>query len=195
MFHFLFYFCFFFLGAGLKGCVIYFSPVGWTTGQGGKQDHVKGVEWYAKAANHGDANARGGKRDYEKAVEWYTKAADQGNNAAAQFYLGELYEDGLGVKQDYVKAVEWYTKAAKESKQGPAQQALHRLQSSNQSGSGGAATAVPPTKSGPSSTAAAPPKPGVFGSTAPPTTEAELLALVKQDSKLSSKAGLVATWI
>jgi hypothetical protein len=44
-----------------------------------------------------------------------------------------------------------------------------------------------------------PPKPGVFGSTAVPTTTTttteELLALIKTDSQLSSKAGQIASWI
>ena len=49
--------------------------------------------------------------NHAKAFEWYTKAAHQGF-AAAQFYLGVMYEQGQGVRQDDQKAVEWYTKAA-----------------------------------------------------------------------------------
>ena len=69
--------------------------------------------------------------------------------------------------------------------------ALKRLQSAKQSGGAGAASAVPSKP--PASVA--PPKAGVIASTTLATTEEELLALVKQDSKLSSKAGSIAAWI
>lgn len=45
------------------------------------------------------------------------QAAEQGN-AAAEFNLGVMYENGQGVRQDYVQAVQWYRKA---SEQGDAQ--------------------------------------------------------------------------
>ncbi|HFC6390643.1 TPA: tetratricopeptide repeat protein, partial [Neisseria lactamica] len=45
------------------------------------------------------------------------QAAAHGN-AAAQFNLGVMYENGQGVRQDYVQAVQWYRKA---SEQGDAQ--------------------------------------------------------------------------
>ncbi|CNP68956.1 TPA: sel1 repeat family protein [Neisseria gonorrhoeae] len=45
------------------------------------------------------------------------QAAEQGN-AAVQFNLGVMYENGQGVRQDYVQAVQWYRKA---SEQGDAQ--------------------------------------------------------------------------
>ena len=54
---------------------------------------------------------QGVKQDYIKAVEWYQKAAEQGV-AQAQSNLGNRYYNGEGVKQDYHKAVEWYQKAA-----------------------------------------------------------------------------------
>ena len=41
------------------------------------------------------------------------QAAEQGN-AAAQFNLGVMYEDGQGVRQDYAQAVQWYRKAAEQ---------------------------------------------------------------------------------
>ncbi|MBR6902145.1 MAG: sel1 repeat family protein, partial [Synergistaceae bacterium] len=42
---------------------------------------------------------------------WYKKAADNGD-AIAQYNIGSLYENGLGVKKNYKKAIEWYEKAA-----------------------------------------------------------------------------------
>lgn len=43
----------------------------------------------------------------------YQKAADQGQ-AYAQYKLGVLYSNGLGVAQDHVAARAWYEKAAKQ---------------------------------------------------------------------------------
>ena len=50
-------------------------------------------------------------KDAVKAFEWYQKAAAQGN-VAAQYNLGVMYDNGVGVPEDDVKAVEWYQKAA-----------------------------------------------------------------------------------
>lgn len=50
-------------------------------------------------------------RDYAKAMEWYQKATENGNTDA-QYSIGYMYENDLGVNKDYKKAVEWYTKAA-----------------------------------------------------------------------------------
>ncbi|MCD8237521.1 MAG: sel1 repeat family protein, partial [Prevotellaceae bacterium] len=50
---------------------------------------------------------------YSKAAEWYAKAAEQGN-AKAQNALGVCYEKGQGVVQDFIKAAEWYAKAAEQ---------------------------------------------------------------------------------
>ena len=36
------------------------------------------------------------------------------DDAAAQFKLGVMYENGEGVPKDSVKAVEWYRKAAEQ---------------------------------------------------------------------------------
>ena len=55
------------------------------------------------------------KHDYAKAFEYYQKAASQGM-ADAQYNLGYLYENGLGVKQDYTKAREWFEKSAAQGK-------------------------------------------------------------------------------
>ncbi len=49
--------------------------------------------------------------DYAGALLEWRPLAEQGN-AQAQFYLGDIYEWGLGVPQDYTEAVKWYRKAA-----------------------------------------------------------------------------------
>ncbi|HIU97479.1 MAG TPA: sel1 repeat family protein, partial [Candidatus Ornithoclostridium faecigallinarum] len=67
----------------------------------------------------------GVKQDWQKAVEWYAKAAEQGD-AVAQCNLGICYANGQGVKQDRQKAIEWYTKAAQQGDE-YAKEALKRL--------------------------------------------------------------------
>jgi TPR repeat protein len=56
-------------------------------------------------------------RDYDKAVEWYRKSAEQGF-AEAQYKLGLIYEEGLGVTQDYVEAHKWFNLAAARGRAG-----------------------------------------------------------------------------
>jgi len=55
-----------------------------------------------------DAYDRG---DYATALSELRPLAEQGD-AEAQFKLGVLYHDGLGVTQNYIQAREWYTQAA-----------------------------------------------------------------------------------
>jgi TPR repeat protein len=65
--------------------------------------------------------------NYPQAAYWYRQAADQGY-AGAQFNLGWLYENGLGVGKDNDRAKVWYQKAADQGNLG-AQSALQRVQS------------------------------------------------------------------
>ncbi|MEZ0226392.1 MAG: tetratricopeptide repeat protein [Alphaproteobacteria bacterium] len=53
-------------------------------------------------------------QDYEKAFGWYHKAADQGY-VAAQYNLGILYDEGLGVTQSHEAGYFWLTLAAQAS--------------------------------------------------------------------------------
>ena len=46
-------------------------------------------------------------------VKWFTKSAEQGH-AQAQYYLGNIYDNGSGVLENNKTAVKWYTKAAKQ---------------------------------------------------------------------------------
>jgi TPR repeat protein len=50
-------------------------------------------------------------RDYRKATDWLQKAAEQ-NYGLAQFNLGFLYQNGLGVPLNYAEAYKWFTLAA-----------------------------------------------------------------------------------
>lgn len=54
---------------------------------------------------------RGTKENYVKAVSWFLKAAEQ-KNSSAQNMLGHCYETGKGVSQSSLQAFEWYTRAA-----------------------------------------------------------------------------------
>lgn len=49
--------------------------------------------------------------DYTAAMEELAPLAEA-NDAEAQYYLGAMYEAGLGVSQDYFEATRWYVKAA-----------------------------------------------------------------------------------
>lgn len=53
-------------------------------------------------------------QDYEAAFKWYRKAAEQGY-VAAQYNLGILYDEGLGVAQSHEAGYFWLTLAAKAS--------------------------------------------------------------------------------
>src|SRR5581483_5732268 len=50
-------------------------------------------------------------KDYAKAYKEWKTAADAGQ-AEAQFDLGVLYAQGLGVRRDLTEATKWYKKAA-----------------------------------------------------------------------------------
>ncbi len=65
-------------------------------------------------------------RDYADAVKSNRKDAEHGN-ANAQYNLGVMYSQGLGVTQDHAEAVKWYRKAA-------AQGAKTKLNNSDTSG-------------------------------------------------------------
>jgi TPR repeat protein len=51
------------------------------------------------------------KPDYSEAARWYRQAAEQGQ-PEAEYNLGVLYTQGLGVSQDYRQAAHWYRLAA-----------------------------------------------------------------------------------
>lgn len=59
------------------------------------------------------ARGEGGPQDYKAAAECCRPAAEQGN-PSAQYFLGYLYEWGLGVSLDLTAAANWYRKAAKQ---------------------------------------------------------------------------------
>jgi|GEM_PF-6651388 len=48
-----------------------------------------------------------------EAAKWFRMAAERGH-ARAQFLLGELYDNGIGVPEDVAEAINWYRKAAEQ---------------------------------------------------------------------------------
>jgi hypothetical protein len=64
-----------------------------------------------------DCQVRGGefvsfdRADYATALQVWLEPARTGD-AAAQYYVGQIYEKGLGAEPDYAAAAEWYRKAA-----------------------------------------------------------------------------------
>ena len=53
------------------------------------------------------------REDYETAYKLFLPLAEQGD-ADAQFNLGLMYEEGLGVPQDYAEAVKWWRLSAEQ---------------------------------------------------------------------------------
>ena len=54
-----------------------------------------------------------GAKDYQTAFEIWKSLAEQ-RNAEAQFNLGRMHHNGLGVKQDHKEAVKWYQLAGEQ---------------------------------------------------------------------------------
>jgi hypothetical protein len=51
-------------------------------------------------------------QDNAEAIKWYRRAAEQGYSNA-QYTLGIMYVNGLGVPQDYVQAHLWFNRAVR----------------------------------------------------------------------------------
>lgn len=51
-------------------------------------------------------------RDYDSAIFFFTQAAKSGDGEA-QFLLGKIYSEGLGVNIDNTKSLMWFTIASK----------------------------------------------------------------------------------
>lgn len=82
------------------GCLLYLVSVA--------QPVYPGYEAGLHAYNH---------YDYQTArIELKLAAVD--GHAEAQYYLGEIYEGGVGTPMDYIQAFEWYSQAAKQEHAG-----------------------------------------------------------------------------
>ena len=67
----------------------------------------------ARAGDFDDGVMAYQKRDYVTALTLFFTLAEQGH-ATAQFNLGVMYENGIGVIKDFKKAVGWYRMAAEQ---------------------------------------------------------------------------------
>jgi hypothetical protein len=65
------------------------------------------------------------RKDYASALSWFQKGSDHGS-PIAQFNMGWMYRDGLGVKQDYSQALVWFQKAAAQGN-APAQDYIGKM--------------------------------------------------------------------
>lgn len=55
-------------------------------------------------------------KDMNQAVFWWQKAANKGD-AVAQYYLGQVYSQGVAVPQDWVQSHMWFSLAASSKKE------------------------------------------------------------------------------
>src|SRR5437870_5213566 len=65
----------------------------------------------AQAAAYDDAFAAYQKGDYAQALKLFMPLAEKGD-AKAQYNVGTMYNNSLGVKTDYAEAAKWYRKSA-----------------------------------------------------------------------------------
>ncbi|KAI8890517.1 HCP-like protein [Backusella circina FSU 941] len=80
------------------------------------------MEWFLKAFTNGCTKAAsqighlyqlgelGISRNYNQAMEWYIKGDQVGDDLSPK-YIGDMYNNGLGVKCNLMMAVDWYKKA------------------------------------------------------------------------------------
>jgi TPR repeat protein len=99
--------------------MMYYDGIGLAAGM---QDYAQAREWWAKAADAGDAAAeyrlglmhhagQGVEQSDVGAVEWWTRAAAK-DHPPSQYRLSEMYFRGSGVEMDMVKAADWLHRAA-----------------------------------------------------------------------------------
>ncbi|MDH5256631.1 MAG: sel1 repeat family protein [Gammaproteobacteria bacterium] len=98
----------------------YKKAYGYETGNRGKKDLKKAIQWYKKAANksHKKAEYRLGilyyqQKNYEKAKYWLEKRANAGE-PDAQYHYANILRFGLGTSQQTSSARKWYSKAAEQ---------------------------------------------------------------------------------
>lgn len=77
------------------------------------------IEITEQLANENDVNAQKAlgevylnQGNYTAAFDWFTKGARQ-KDAACEYWLGTMYEEGRGVPTDMESAIRWYQRAAK----------------------------------------------------------------------------------
>ena len=101
--------------------------LGWMLlhGMGVTKDEEAAKTWFKKAARLDNPNAKyqlakvilsdatADPQQIEQAIKWITESAEAGQDCA-QYALGKLYRDGVGVKKDVLQAVIWFSEAVKQ---------------------------------------------------------------------------------
>lgn len=166
--------------------------------QAAKKKNGSALFHLAEMMSQGKEPGKSGKPDEKRAFQIYVQAADLGH-ADAQYFVGYKKQG-----EDREMSRKYLQMAANQGHQAAA------LTLKTGGCDGGLEVVVPLASRSPGlqrHTGVSAPqkqtaaltkslqKPGFFGSTVAPTTEAELMALIKQDSGLSSKAGQVANWL
>lgn len=122
-------------------------------GLGGPRDVPAAVQWLEQAVEANQADAAvllakvllsqmegGPARDPDRAAQLLKSVAPRGNTEA-QYYLGLLYQEGVGVPQDREEALNWLLAAAEGGKV-EAQFELSRIYSTRKTGSANAQNAL-----------------------------------------------------
>jgi len=94
---------------------------------------LSGLSLPAMAASFRDGALAYNEGDYPTALQEFTTLADEGH-VEAQFYLGTMFEQGLGVPLNLGSAATWYRKAADNGKS----EAMLKLGEFHQTGEGAA---------------------------------------------------------
>ena len=85
---------------------------------GGKQDSWSTFEGYTYSHQGEDALYVGANyydaKEYNKAIPWLNISANK-NHRQAQYLLGVMYAQGVGVSQNYYTAVHWFKKSAEQN--------------------------------------------------------------------------------
>lgn len=88
-------------------------------GLGQTPDPIEAQRWYRRAAENGHGEAQlayarsleaATPPDHLEALKWYRKSFDQ-NIVISGYYIGLIYESGLGLPADPARARDWYRKA------------------------------------------------------------------------------------
>ena len=93
----------------------------YTFGIGVRRNRTTASKWLRNAAESGHVKAMcqlgnnclfeyGNEYNPRKAVRLFQKAAEKGDSWG-MFYLGECYEDGIGIKKDFDAAFLWFCRA------------------------------------------------------------------------------------
>lgn len=120
-------------------------------------------------------------------------AMAQQGNTRAQYYLGEMHEQGLGTKQDVDEAFRWYTKAAEQGDPLAKRKLAHRQEIINEIKKEREITLPPaPTPAAPARTTSAknkePAAPAALAKSEPPPPDPAKVAAEREKRRAAIRA-------